>query len=97
MYFRRKQPFVEKGKDLGDASVMDLKKPSIAVMCEPPTSATAYGAIWFLLEKTYDIPFTAIREAIWAARTSSVTTSLSFRTGSRRGTPALSASREWSV
>ena len=53
--------FVEKGKDLGDASVVDLKKPSIAVMCEPPTSATAYGAIWFLLEKTYDIPFTAIK------------------------------------
>src|SRR5881409_1855075 len=28
---------------------------------ETPTSATAYGAIWFLLEKTYDIPFTAIK------------------------------------
>ena len=30
--------FVEKGKDLGDASVVDLKKPSIAVICEPPTT-----------------------------------------------------------
>ncbi len=55
--------FVDAGKDLGDASVVDLRKPSIAVVCEPPTSSTAYGAIWFLLEKTYGIPFTAIKGA----------------------------------
>jgi hypothetical protein len=52
---------VDKGKDLGDASVVDLKAPSIAVVCEPPTSPTAYGAIWFMLEKMYGIPFTAIK------------------------------------
>lgn len=53
--------FADQGKDLGDRSVIDLRKPSIAVICEPPTSATAYGAIWWLLEEMYDIPFTAIK------------------------------------
>jgi len=53
--------FVDQGKDLGDRSVMDLRKPSVAVVCEPPTSSTAYGAIWWMLEQMYDIPFTAIK------------------------------------
>ena len=53
--------YVEKGKDLGDRSVMDLIKPSIAVVCEPPTDNTAYGAIWYMLESMYGIPFTAIK------------------------------------
>ena len=53
--------FVEKGKDLGDRSVMDLIKPSIAVVCEPPAESTSYGAIWFMLENMYGIPFTAVK------------------------------------
>ncbi len=53
--------FVEKGRDLGDRTVQDLPKPSIVVVCEPPTSATAYGAVWYLLEQLYDIPFTTIK------------------------------------
>jgi hypothetical protein len=53
--------FVDQGKDLGDRTVVDLKKPSIAVICEPPTSSTAYGAIWWMMEQMYDLPFTAIK------------------------------------
>ncbi len=52
---------VDSGRDLGDRSVIDLKLPQIAVVSEPPTSSTAYGAVWFLLEKLYGIPFTAIK------------------------------------
>jgi hypothetical protein len=52
---------VESGRDLGDRSVLDLKPARLAVVSEPPTSATAFGAVWFLLEQTYGIPFTAIK------------------------------------
>jgi hypothetical protein len=52
---------VESGRDLGDRSVVDLEVPRVAVVSEPPTSSTAYGAIWFLLEQMYGIPFTAIK------------------------------------
>jgi len=52
---------VESGRDLGDRTVIDLEQPKVAVVSERPTSATAYGAIWFLLERVYDIPFTALK------------------------------------
>ena len=52
---------VETGRDLGDRSVVELQRPRIAVVSEPPTATTAYGALWFLLEQQYGIPFTAIK------------------------------------
>lgn len=52
---------VETGRDLGDRTVADLKVPSIAVVSEPPTSSTAFGAIWFALEQMYGIPFTVVK------------------------------------
>lgn len=54
---------VEKGRDLGDRTVIDLEPARIAVVSEPPTSTTAFGAIWFLLESRYGVPFTAIKAA----------------------------------
>lgn len=54
---------VDAGRDLGDRSVVDLKPARVAVVCEPPTASTAYGALWFLLEQQYGIPFTAIKAA----------------------------------
>lgn len=51
---------VDTGRDLGDRTVVDLERPKIVVVTEEPTSVTAYGAIWFLLEKHYEVPFTAI-------------------------------------
>jgi hypothetical protein len=52
---------VESGRDLGDRTVVDLERPKIAVVTERPTASTAYGAIWFLLEQVYGVPFTALR------------------------------------
>jgi len=52
---------VDRGRDLGDRSVVDIETPSIAIVTEPPTSATAYGAMWYLLERVYGVPFTAIK------------------------------------
>lgn len=51
----------DQGRDLGDRTVQDLKIPAIAVLTEPPTGTTAYGALWFLMERVYGVPFTAIR------------------------------------
>jgi hypothetical protein len=52
---------VDRGRDLGDRSVVDLRAPAIAVVTEPPTAATAYGAMWYLLERVYGVAFTAIK------------------------------------
>jgi hypothetical protein len=51
---------VDEGRDLGDPSVVDLKTPRIAVLTEEPTSPTAFGAIWYLLERVHRVPFTAL-------------------------------------
>jgi len=59
--FAADSAFVDLGKDLGDRSVIDLEKPRIAVVCEAPTGATAFGAVWFMLEKMYGVPFTAVK------------------------------------
>lgn len=53
--------WTDKGIFLGSNNVINLKKPKIAVITEEPVSQTAYGAIWFLLEKRYEYDFTAIR------------------------------------
>jgi hypothetical protein len=53
--------WTDKGVFLGSNNVINLKKPKIAVITEEPVSQTAYGAIWFLLEKRYEYDFTAIR------------------------------------
>jgi hypothetical protein len=59
--FAAETAFADKGRDLGDRSVVDLEKPSIAVVCQAPANQTAFGAIWFMLENMYGIPFTAIK------------------------------------
>jgi hypothetical protein len=53
--------WAESGRDLGDRTVVDLKKPSIVLVSEPPTSSTAFGAIWSLVDQTYGVPVTIIR------------------------------------
>jgi hypothetical protein len=58
---------VDAGRDLGDRTVVDLKAPSIAIVSEPPTSSTAFGGIWSVLELTYGVPFTAIKAQDLAA------------------------------
>lgn len=53
--------WADSGRDLGDRTVVDLKKPSIVLVSEPPTSSTAFGAVWSLLGQTYGVPATIIR------------------------------------
>ena len=53
----------DRGILLGSRNVVNLKKPKIAVITEEPVRQTSYGAIWYLFEKRYNIPFTAIRLA----------------------------------
>jgi zinc carboxypeptidase len=53
--------WTEKGPDLGSATLDSLKPPRMAVLADAPTDDNAYGAIWFLLERRLDQPFTALR------------------------------------
>ena len=53
--------WTDEGVDLGSPAIDSLKPPRIAVLADQPTSATAYGAIWFLLEQRLGQPFTALR------------------------------------
>lgn len=53
--------FTEQGPDLGSATLDSLKRPRIAVLADRPTDETAFGAIWFLLEKRLGVPFTSLR------------------------------------
>jgi hypothetical protein len=53
--------WTEKGPDLGSATIDSLKNPRLAVIADAPTDENAYGAIWFLLERRLDQPFTALR------------------------------------
>jgi hypothetical protein len=53
--------WTEQGIDLGSANIDSLEAPRIAVAADVPTDETAYGAIWFLLERRLGQPFTALR------------------------------------
>jgi hypothetical protein len=55
--------WADKGILLGSRNFVNLKKPKVAVITEEPTRQTSYGAIWYLLEKRYGVPFTALRLA----------------------------------
>ncbi len=59
--FAANSAMVDAGRDLGDRTVVDLERPKILLVSEPPTSVTAFGAIWFLLEQTYGVPFTIVK------------------------------------
>lgn len=51
----------DKGINLGSNYVRPMKKPSIAILTDTPASIYSYGELWFLFDKEYNIPFTAIR------------------------------------
>jgi hypothetical protein len=53
--------WTEQGIDLGSANIDSLEPPRVAVLADEPTDETAYGAIWFLLERRLGQPFTALR------------------------------------
>ena len=51
----------EKGISLGSNRVRPLKKSRIAILTDSPVSANDYGELWYLFERVYEIPFTALR------------------------------------
>ena len=53
--------WTEDGPDLGSFTLDSLKRPRIAVLADRPTDETAYGAIWYLLERRLGVGFTALR------------------------------------
>jgi hypothetical protein len=55
-----KTGLTDKGINLGSEHVQPLRLPKIAVAMGEGVSATSYGAIWFLLEQEYVIPFSPI-------------------------------------
>lgn len=53
--------WTEDGPDLGSFSLDSLKRPRIAMLADRPTDETAYGAVWYLLERRLGVGFTALR------------------------------------
>lgn len=51
----------ESGIKLGSPRLVHLEKPRIAVVTGPPVNTPEYGAVWYLLEKEFEIEFTAIQ------------------------------------
>ncbi|MBI4429605.1 MAG: hypothetical protein HY562_10850 [Ignavibacteriales bacterium] len=51
----------DKGISLGSNRVRPIKKNGIAILTEVPVSAYDFGQLWFLFEREYKIPFTAMR------------------------------------
>jgi hypothetical protein len=52
---------VDRGSDLGEDPIVELRHPRIAVVTEEPTDDRSYGATWFTLEQRLGLPFTALR------------------------------------
>ncbi len=53
--------WAEEGISLGSSYVINLKKPRIMVLTNNPTKATAFGAVYSLLDQRFDLRFTAVR------------------------------------
>ncbi|NOR53956.1 MAG: hypothetical protein GQ536_07710 [Candidatus Aminicenantes bacterium] len=51
---------VEAGIDLGSNNINTLNKPKIALMTESPVSSGSYGAIHYLFEREFGLPFTRL-------------------------------------
>ena len=55
-----KTAWTEEGPDLGSNDVVYLEPPKIAVLTQMPTDPTSFGAIQYLFEQRYNLPFTAV-------------------------------------
>jgi hypothetical protein len=53
--------FSEEGDTgIGSESVISLKQPRVAVVWDEATSPTSYGAMWYTLERAYQMKFTPV-------------------------------------
>jgi len=48
------------GIDLGSNNIVTIDKPEIALLAESPVSGYSYGALHYLFEREFDIPFTRL-------------------------------------
>ncbi len=53
----------DQGIDLGSNSVRPLMNPRIAMLTDVPVSPNDFGELWFMFDREYELPFTAIRTA----------------------------------
>ena len=51
---------VKSGIDLGSGNIATIKKPKIALLTESPVSSNSYGAMHYLFEREFGLPFTRI-------------------------------------
>ncbi|MEX1139227.1 MAG: M14 family metallopeptidase [Bacteroidota bacterium] len=51
----------DQGIDLGSNSIRPMKNPRIAMLTDAPVSPNDYGELWFMFDREYELPFTAIR------------------------------------
>jgi len=51
----------DQGIDLGSNSVRPMKNPRIAMLTDAPVSANDFGELWYMFDREYELPFTAIR------------------------------------
>jgi hypothetical protein len=51
----------ESGPDLGSDSFVRLSEPKIALVSDRPTDEASFGALAYLFDRRYEIPFTAVR------------------------------------
>jgi len=49
-----------KGIDIGSNNIVTVRKPEIALLTESPVSGYSYGAIHYLFEREFDLPFTRL-------------------------------------
>jgi len=53
--------YTKESIDLGSMFVRRLRDPRIAVLTDSPISSTSYGAVRWMLESQYGLPFTALK------------------------------------
>jgi hypothetical protein len=82
---------------IGSESIVAIPAPSIAVVADDSTSQTAYGAIWYSLERRYGVRFTPIGTGELERDLSRFTAILfpSGRYGSRVSKDALERLKTW--
>jgi len=51
---------VESGVDLGSNNIVSLKNPRVALLTEEPVSSGSYGALHYLFEREFGLPFTRV-------------------------------------
>ena len=52
---------VDEGIDLGSNNIVTLQKPRVALLTEDPVSSGSYGALHYLFEREFGLPFVRVR------------------------------------